>query len=336
MTIENDGPLSLEEAASTYADSEDNKSITEELLPEDEDIAADEPDAELSEDDELGEEDGEQEDEQELEEEPEDEDSELPDVIDDYQISVKLKDGTTASIQDLINGNERQSDYTRKSQDLAQQRTAFEQEAQRVKQFEEQVHQQQQFVTQTLQSFLPPVPDETLLDPNSPKYDPLAFQSQQYEYGKKVQSMQEAEQLYHQDQQRRQGEAQQEAQKKQEALYSNLYERKPELREPQKLQEYETSLRTGMIEAGYSAEDMSGINDPRMLQYIEDAHAFRALKAKSKQPAKKQKRPPVTRGRKRSSPSQQSAKQKRVAMDRLSKTGNLNDGVSALMALDED
>lgn len=320
------GPLSLAEAAQSYAESEIEGS--EEEQPEDLDDVNDDESDDIETDDIDGEYDEQDDDQDNPDEEEEEAEEQLAEAVEDYQVSVKLPNGETATIQDLINGNEGRADTTRKQQALAAERGQMEQYAQRVEQYATQIEQLQELATNALQSVLgePPSPDLATTDPveytrKKAAYDQNLAKLQELQGGVQAVQAQRTDQQSYTNQQQ------------QVQMVQQLVERRPELRDPKKMQAYEARLSEGLTAFGFPPNALQMTNADPILQVFEAAVAHQEnLKSTQKPGKKRTKRPPVVRGKKRSGSNVGKNKQRRIAMDRLNRSGHIKDGVAALIA----
>ena len=332
MTSDNEA-LSLDDAATALVtleneDSQDEQ--PEETLETDvnePDLDEDHEDVETDEDDLEDEEEG---DDEELETEEEDDeqaDSDAP-ALTDYEKPVQLPDGTISTVQDLLNGQMAHSEFTRKSQEIAEEKKQYQ-----VRQ--EALEVQTNTLSVVLNQLLPAEPPLAMLDPNSENYDPAKYQLVNAQRKEFFELLNKTDGMIREKQTEQQTSAQKQAQETHQAALNELAQRKPELLQPQKWAEYQTQMAESVSKYNIPAELLSNIQHPGIFQMIEDAAAFN--KAKSVKPSKKKgKRPPVVRSSKQVSSKNNSAKLQRTAMNRLNQTGNLNDGVAALMALQKE
>jgi hypothetical protein len=99
---------------------------------------------------------------------------------------VRLKDGTVISVQELKRGFLSQSSFTRGTQENAEERKALASQKAEFEQNARALQAQRDFILQVSQQFLPAPPDDSLLDTNSPNYDPLRYMSLKADYDKRV------------------------------------------------------------------------------------------------------------------------------------------------------
>jgi hypothetical protein len=84
-------------------------------------------------------------------------------------------DGTTGytTVADLKAGSLRNADYTRKTQEVAEQRKQFETQSSVVKQREQQLEQNSQYIARLIQAIVPAAPD-----PATMQTDPMGYLQQ--------------------------------------------------------------------------------------------------------------------------------------------------------------
>jgi hypothetical protein len=332
MTSDNEA-LSLDDAATALVtlESEDSQDEQpEETLETDvnePDLEEDHEEVETDEDDLEDEDEGEDEELETEEEDDEQADSEAA-ILTDYEKPVQMPDGTIATVQDLMNGQMAHSEFTRKSQEIAEEKKQYQ-----VKQ--QALEVQTNTLSTVLNQLLPAEPPLAMLDPNKEEYDPARYQLVIAQRKEMFDLLNKTDGMIRQKQEEQQTTAQQQAQETHQAALNELAQRKPELLQPQKWAEYQTQMAESVSAYNIPVELLSNIQHPGIFQLIEDAAAFN--KAKAVKPSKKKgKRPPVVRSSKQVNNKNNSAKAKRTAMNRLNQTGNMNDGVAALMALEKE
>lgn len=238
---------------------------------------------------------------------------------------VQLDDGTTATIAELKAGALRQSDYTRKTQELSEGRTALEGDRQRVSQLEQQLDQQIALVGNVLEAFKPQVPqDPTQLDAYHAYRQQWEQLNQQLESASKERTEKaEAD---------KQAEAQSVLQRETERLYAAI----PTLRDPARRQAFFGDIMSGSSKFyGMSEQDIASISDHRAILVLQDALAFRRLKEK-REAAKQtvEKAPRLNKGGKRTGTKTTDRRSRQARTDRLKREGSIAAGVSSLMDLD--
>jgi len=323
--------LSLDEAASRYA-------ATQATAVDDQ--AEDEEAAELTTDDELeasaeGEDEGEPGEEDQAEDDDETEESGQGRFVAD-NAKVRLEDGTITSIAELKKGSLLNADYTRKTQEVAEQRRSVETQSSAIKQQETQLSEQRQLLTTLLTSIAPQAPDPSWADPRSPNYNPAEYMAARAAHEQFVGYVQTLEQ---QDMQSRQQREQEQAAKKREkgnAEWATLVEKLPTLKDPKRFERFVGDIKTFGPSYGYSEQELAeGLGyDHRAALVMHKAIQWDKLQAsKPKMQSKVEGRPPIQKGGKRLTPDAQRSRNTTVAMDRLKQSGSERDGVAAYLAL---
>ena len=331
-TLAGGGELSLDEAASAYAkatsteaadDGQAEEEIAEEGETTDDQL---EPDSESEEEGEPTEDDG-QADAEEDEAEPETERGRYV----AHNGRVKLPDGTELTVNDLIQGNLRDRDYRQKTMELAEQRRSTENQSSLIKQQEEHLAQQRDYVAALIQSIMPQEPDPSLA-----QTDPYGYTTQkaQFDAWQRHQAY-----LHHETAAAQQREAETEKQARLDrtkAEWEALTDKVPALKDETRLGVFVKDLKAHGPQYGFSVEELADAlsMDHRNALVMRDAIAWRKLQAsKPKAQSKVEGRPPVQKSGKRLSPDAQKARSTTVAMDRLAQSGSVNDAVAAYLAI---
>lgn len=176
-----------------------------------------------------------------------------------YRIPAALKD-------DLL----RQSDYTRKTQDVAQERTEVQQAKQQASQTLAQLQQAQATLVQMAQSMLGQPPALELA-----QHDPQSYLVQRGLYEQRLAAMQQitgqGQQLTRQQQQG-QAQAQQERLKEEARL---MIQHMPDLAVPAKRAAFMADAVDAAAEYGFTANDVAAIDDHRMLRLLSELVTLR-------------------------------------------------------------
>lgn len=226
---------------------------------------------------------------------------------------LKLPDGTEISLDEAANGYLRQSDYSRKTQEVAGLRKSLEADLQIVSGITE------AFIDH-LTKMVPPSPDPAmaLRDPTGyvrakATYDAAMAQVQQLiEIGKKPKEI---------------GDKLSVADKQSLVAQENalLAERFPVVATPQGRQKFFESAATAAQELGFSMDELSGVTDHRMFALAHWANeGLKAAKARETAKAKVANVPPST-PRKPGQPAQ--ANRNTDAMRKLARSGSIRDAM---------
>lgn len=321
--------LSLDEAAARYA-------AVETEAVSDDDATEDAPDDSDTTDDLLepegeGEGEGEPGDEDQVEEEDETETEPGKGRFVADNAKVRLDDGTVVLVRDLKKGSLLNADYTRKTQEVAEQRRSVESQSSQLKQLETQLGEQREFVANLIQSVLPQEPDPLLA-----QTDPYAYTTQKATYDTWQRYLERLNGDKAAAQQRAEQEAAKAKSDKANAEWAKLLEKMPALKDETRLKSFVTDIREHGSKYGFTIEELGAAlsSDARQAEVLRDAIAWRKLQAsKPKVQSKVEGRPPVQKGGKRLSPDGQKARSQSVAMTRLQQSGSVNDAVAAYLAL---
>lgn len=272
---------------------------------------------EVIEDDEIVEDEVEEDAEELQEDQVEEEESEQPQL---YTIKVDGED-TQVTLEELQNGYSRQRDYTRKTQELAEQRKAIEAQQQEVSQKDAIYSQLLPRMEATLKGELENEPDWNTLY----EADPIAYVREKDVWNEKKQKLQAVQA----EAQRVQQESQVEQQKKLQQFveYGNkqLLDQIPEWQDNEVASKEKMSIRDyGVNVLGYTPQEMDSVYDYRVLLGLRNAwlqhKTQQATKVKptEKKAAARTARPGTSNVPKSTTPVKK-------AKQRLAKTGKVQD-----------
>lgn len=328
-TISGGDELSIDEAAAAYAKAM-TPEVQEDQPGDEEEAQSDTTDDELQDGDEPDgeEDDGETGDEDQAEDDGDEPDSEQGRFVAD-NAKVRLADGTVTTIADLKKGSLLHADYTRKTQELAEQRRSSESQSTEVQASKKQVEEQRQFMTTLLQSIVPQPPDPSLLDS-----DPMAYMRQKTSHEQWAAHLDKLTQDQQRAVQERQAESQRQERERANKEWDALIAKVPEFKDEKRLNAFASKMKDHAAAYGIAPEELRAVAlDHRQALILKDAIAYRELQAKKPDVAKKvEGRPPVTRGGKRLNAAERSARTANDAMNRLKETGSERDAVAAYLA----
>jgi hypothetical protein len=306
-------------------------------LPEDEaDEAAAEPEQTEEEDDPLG-----------LNDKAEDvdeDDADNPDESQNAEIKggrfapdsakVTLDDGTVTTIAELKRGTLFQRDYTKKTQELSEDRKAIEAEREQVSQYAQSLNQFREMASWYAEKHLPKAPEPFDGDPATDPVGYLTWSQKRDEYLAHQQAFQAFQQQKAAEEQRMAGETQQQAKERAAKEQAALYEAMPILKDPVKGKLARETLLNGASEYyGFSEEEAKSFGDHRMILALRDAIAYRRIKAKAPQVQAEVKRKPVQSGR-RENPRTVDSRGRKERSEQLRNSGSFEAGVAALSDFD--
>ncbi len=327
-------PGSITEAQSAFLglmEPEEVKPETEESAPtedveESTEETQDEPLEEVSED----EEDSVEDEEESEEESEEDEVEEEPDV---YAVKVDGEE-LEVSLDELISGYSRHSDYTRKTQELSSERSELakvkEQWSTEISQAQAERQQYIEALGQFVQQSMVGLEQYTNTDWETLREeDPIAFVTKKDEFRDAQERVRQA-----QAQQgiERQKQDQEFAKVKHLALqeeHKRLIAAVPEWNDPEKRGTLAKELSSYALSQGFKKEELQELIDHRSLIVLMKAQKYDALQNSDVKAKKLKNKPKVIRSGKGSSKKSDTAKAKRIAsMKRLKESGHVNDSVA--------
>ena len=278
------------------------------------------------------------EEETEEEEEPEgEEESEETDVEEGEELYTVKVDGTEreVSLNELLNGYSRQSDYTKKTQQLSQER---QQMGQLQQQWQQEMiaaqTERQQYIDalgQVVNQSMTGLEEYANIDWETLKEDdPIAYVTRRDEFREaqgNVRAMQE-QQAYAMQQQ--DAEMQNAIQYRAREEMGMLVEKVPEWKDKETRQELTKNLREYATGQGFSPEEISSLIDHRSLIVLMKAQKYDAMQNSDVKSKKLKNKPKVVRSG-TGTTSKATSKSKRAAkMKRLQSSGHVDDAVSIL------
>jgi hypothetical protein len=244
---------------------------------------------------------------------------------------VRLADGRTVTVGELRSGSMMQADYTRKTQELAEQRRSVEARQAEFEQHAQAIHAQRELAMLVLQQNVPPAPDPALL-----REDPVGFMEAKTAREAWEQQMSGLLQAHQAEQQRisQQSVEQTRARIAEEA--EKLFSVIPELRDEGKRNRWSADLRDTARHYGFTDDDLASVMDHRVLRLATDAMRYRRIEAnRAKSAEKAQGKPPaqpIGTGP-RQSPQANAARAKDELRREVRRTGRLDDGAKAISNL---
>lgn len=226
---------------------------------------------------------------------------------------VTLSDGTKTKVSDLIQGNLRQADYTRKSQELARERQAVEANLQRIEGITE------AFIDH-LSSMVPAQPDPSLA-----LRDPNAYVRQKAQYDAAVAQVQKLIEVGQQPKQIKDAMTAEQQRTTLAEENRRLAERFPETATQQGRERFFNVAAEAAKEMGIPLDELGAITDHRYFMALHYAKiGMDAVKARAAAKAKAQAAPPAA-PRKPGQPV--TANRNMQAMQKLARSGSLRDAL---------
>lgn len=194
-------------------------------------------------------------------------------------MEIMLDGGEKISLAQLKRNNLFQRDYTRKTEELAQQRRALEQEhSERVSQANEEIRKQREFILEFAGEFIPKEPTLEML-----REDPIGYMEAKAVFEERMQKLSAlAEQ--------RQNESQQLTAKQQKDMeefsateWAKFLDVIPKLKDEKKLEAFRNDVKEIAVkDYGLDPEELTAVRDHRYMRVLHDAIAYRKLLLKSK------------------------------------------------------
>lgn len=243
---------------------------------------------------------------------------------------VTLEDGSVISIADLKRNNLFQRDYSRKTEELKQER----EQLQTLQAQAHEVAQYRDFVLSMYQQAMPQPPDKSRMET-----DIIGYWQDKEAYDEQVRNLNQLQSLKQYEEQQK---AQNEAKQFQQTVLHHkgqLLEKMPHLKDPARMTQFKAEAEEALSGYGYSPEEasdlLSSVVDHRLLLAVRDI--IRLKKALKKAPEVKQQvqqKPKLISGGKRMDPKARTSREAQVRSEHLRKTGSFDAGVASLMDLD--
>lgn len=233
--------------------------------------------------------------------------------------------------EEAQNSYMRQADYTRKTQELAQQRQEAEYYAQQVNAQREEYLQGMQTVGQIYAAQEPPMPDPSLQEA-----DPVAY-LEQVENVRAHRDRMAALQARHAQTAQYQQQAQTQAMAGQlQHAKEQLVHMMPELSNPESMTAFVTKNRAHLVSNGFTEQEANNVYDWRAAVYIDKARRYDEMMAKSAgkiAAAPKTNTPTIRQSQTAGVPAGgYDANVLKKAEQRLSQTGSIDAGIDVLIA----
>jgi len=273
---------------------------------------------------------------EESEEEAEEEESEEDEVEEEPEVYAVKVDGEEleVSLDELVQGYSRHSDYTRKTQELASQRDEMaqmqQQWASEISQAQAERQQYMDALGQFVQNSVSGLEQFSNVNwEHLRETDPIAFVTKKEEYRDAQDRVRQAQEEQYRVSQQQQQEVAKMRQLAVQEEHTKLVKAVPEWNEPEKRNKMASELSTYAVEQGFSKEELKQLIDHRSLIVLMKAQKYDALQNSDVKAKKLKNKPKVIRAGKGTNKKADSQKAKRIAsMKRLKETGHVNDSVS--------
>ena len=301
---------------------------TEEAQPTEEEESTEE-----TQDESLEEESEEEEEAGEAEEESEESDEEVEEEL-LYAVTVNGEE-QEVTLEELTKGYSRQSDYTRKTQEIANNRKGMETLQQQYNSEISQIQQERQQYLESLNQIISNTAsglDKFVnVDWNDLKEsDPLEYVTKREEFREAQEQVQAMQQEHYVAQQRQSQDIQKFRTKALQEEHGKLVSVLPDWAEPEKQKKIVSEIRSYASGQGFSDEELNSLVDHRSLLVLMKAQKYDKLQKADIKSKKLKNKPRVIRagaGKDKKEDSNRSAKQK---MKRLRHTGHVDDAASLL------
>jgi len=331
QAVENTQPGSLWEAQDALLkmmEPETETPETEEAQPTEEEESTEE-----TQDESLEEESEEEEEAGEAEEESEESDEEAKEEL-LYAVTVNGEE-QEVTLEELTKGYSRQSDYTRKTQEIANNRKGMETLQQQYNSEISQIQQERQQYLESLNQIISNTAsglDKFVnVDWNDLKEsDPLEYVTKREEFREAQEQVQAMQQEHYVAQQRQSQDIQKFRTKALQEEHGKLVSVLPDWAEPEKQKKIVSEIRSYASGQGFSDEELNSLVDHRSLLVLMKAQKYDKLQKADIKSKKLKNKPRVIRagaGKDKKEDSNRSAKQK---MKRLRHTGHVDDAASLL------
>jgi hypothetical protein len=339
-TTTDDSPLSLGEAVKLFSAPEPEAGSDEEQPADDEGQREEEPETDELTEEEGDEEEGEVDEEEQVDpedagEEEEEQDSEQGRFV-GYDARVKLADGSFATVAELVESGLRRDDYTRKTQETSAEKQATLKERETLTQLRQANEEVRDYTIAVLEQFMPQKPDESLFD-----IDVMEYMKRDRDYRQRMEQLDYLKQQRAWDQQEAAKLRAEESRELSNAEWQKLlaHPEMAELKDETKGKALLSGIMAYGKSHGYSEQDLRGALafDHRQAIILRKAMAYDALQETKKTviPKKTEGRPPIQKSGKRLNATNIAHREAKVAMNRLSQTGSIKDGVKALLAMEK-
>ena len=318
-----------QEALLSLLDPEEEKPQTEEAQPTEEEES--QPETE----DESFEEESEEEAEEEVEEsEEESEETEGEEEEELYAVTVNGEE-VAVSLDELLSGYSRQSDYTRKTQEIAGDRKEMETLQQQynseIAQIQQERQQYMDALTNVMQGSMSELEKFATVDWNALREtDPIEYVTTREQYREaqeKIQGLQNEQARAAQTQQAQMQKAQQEMLQVEKG---KLVEALPDWGVPDKQKELATNLQSYAKEQGFTADELNSLIDHRSILVLLKAQKYDQLQKSNVKSKKLKNKPKVIRAGTGTSTTKSDRSKRTAQMKRLRGTGHIDDA-SALL-----
>jgi len=323
-----DGSITeAQEALLSLLDPEEETPETEEAQPTEE-----EESQPLEEDESFEEESEEEEEAEEAEEESEETEGEEEEEL--YAVTVNGEE-VGVSLDELLSGYSRQSDYTRKTQEIANDRKEMESLQQQynseIAQIQQERQQYMDALTNVMQGSMGELEKFANVDWNALREnDPIEYVTTREQYREaqeKIQGLQNEQARAAQIQQAQNNQAQHQMLQVEKG---KLVEALPDWGEPEKQKELATKLQSYAKEQGFTSDELNSLIDHRSILVLLKAQKYDQLQKSNVKSKKLKNKPKVIRAGSGTSTTKSDKSKRAAQMKRLRGTGHIDDASTLL------
>lgn len=243
-------------------------------------------------------------------------------------------DGEEKTVDEIKNGYLRHSDYTRKTQALAEERKAVDQREQAIQQQEAQYAQLLPALAQKIESMAEPEPDWDKLydtDPALAQRAERKYNQQKQEREQQLAAIRQEQARLQQENQRRVAQAEAQYEAEQRELIPQII---PEWRNQDVAANEALELRNYLLDAGFVDQDIQGLKNAMLIKMARQSMLYERGNAKLKKAKVKPKgstKKPLKAGSNNSRPMTKPRGQ--AEMQQLKRTGRMQDAQAAIKQL---
>ena len=313
-----------QEALLSLLEPEEETPETEEAQP------TEEEESQPVEEDESFEEESEEESEEEVEEsEEESEETEGEEEEELYAVTVNGEE-VAVSLDELLSGYSRQSDYTRKTQEIANDRKEMETLQQQYNSQMSTIQQERQHYMEALQGIITNSAEGLTkysdVDwENLKETDPIEFVTKREELRQSQEKVQALQREQYNTQQRHQHEAQKMRANIVQEEFGKLIEKLPEWGEEDKQKEIASTIRSYATTQGFTEEELNSLVDHRSLLVLMKAEKYDKLQKSDVKSKKLKNKPKMIRSVKGGSTERNTKSKRSAQMKRLKQSGKIKD-----------
>ena len=279
----------------------------------------------------------EEETEEELEADAEDESEESDEEEEVEELYTLRVDGkeVEVSLNELLKGYSRQSDYTKKTQEIAEQRKQAEQLQQQygseIVQIQAERQQYMESLQNVIQNSMPAIEQFGNVDWNRLKdADPIEYVKKKEEFREAQEKVQGMQMQYQQAYEQEAYEAQEQFKTHVRSEHMKFAEMVPEWKEQESRKKLATNIRDYALKVGYSAEEVGQLADHRSLLVLMKAQKYDELQNADLKTKKLKNKARVVRSGTGKSKGEDGKITRTAKMKRLRSSGHVDDAASIL------